>query len=299
MKYRFVPKPIYLVLAFIAFFHHTSIAQVGIGTVTPNGILDVYNETQGVVLPKLVLTDTYIAVPAINPNTGGNDIPTGTVVYNTNATNHGAIAGISDDVTPGIYVWDGTLWLPQFTRKHYTLYEQSVQDIRTQSYEGERTINGINGQSFTANYTGSYKIEVNANFGGGQVKIPARTQGQYREGRLNVSRMYGDFKLSFNGSDYIIPAHSTSLAYSDSNGNGNQSTTNFFGIWKQWTVITYVQLVAGTSYTIDFTFDQDNAKGFLSEGNNDDNDTTSFDGGDGHVGFDIPCTVEFTFIGEQ
>ena len=82
-------------------------AQVGIGTTTPAGALDL-NPTvatnYGFVTPRVALTATNSQAPVVNPQTGV--IPAGTVVYNT------ATAGVSpNNVGPGLYYWDGAKWI--------------------------------------------------------------------------------------------------------------------------------------------------------------------------------------------
>lgn len=72
-------------------------AQVGIGTTTPSGALDVTSTTDGMLIPRVSLTATNITT-----------VTTPTVselVYNTNTT------GGANGVSPGFYYWDGTLWV--------------------------------------------------------------------------------------------------------------------------------------------------------------------------------------------
>ncbi len=85
----------------------SSNAQVGIGTTTSAGALDL-NPTvatnYGLVTPRVALTSTLLQAPVVNPQTGV--IPAGTVVYNT------ATAGTSpDNVGPGLYYWNGAKWI--------------------------------------------------------------------------------------------------------------------------------------------------------------------------------------------
>ena len=82
-------------------------AQVGIGTTTPAGALDL-NPTvatnYGFVAPRVALTSTILQAPVVNPQTGA--IPAGTVVYNT------ATAGTApNNVGPGLYYWNGSKWI--------------------------------------------------------------------------------------------------------------------------------------------------------------------------------------------
>lgn len=98
-------------------FSTLSFAQVGIGNTTPNGALDISSslpspstQKAGLVPPIVELTatnstaTTTSGVSVINPNTSGVPL-TGTIVYNT----YTSLAG-ANQVTPGYYYYNGTLW---------------------------------------------------------------------------------------------------------------------------------------------------------------------------------------------
>lgn len=89
-------KNLYLSIAlFVTLF--TS-AQVGVGTTTPNGALDVTSTIDGMLIPRVALSATNIAT-----------VSTPTVselVYNTFTSAVGP-----NQVTPGFYYWNGTLWV--------------------------------------------------------------------------------------------------------------------------------------------------------------------------------------------
>jgi hypothetical protein len=82
-----------------------STAQVGVGTTTPNGALDITSTTNGLLPPRIVLTATNVSAPVVNPNGGGVPIA-GTLVWNTNTA-----GTIPNNVAPGMYYWDGTRWI--------------------------------------------------------------------------------------------------------------------------------------------------------------------------------------------
>lgn len=80
------------------------ISQVGIGTTTPNGALDINSNNQGLLTPRIALTATNIELPVINPV--GGTLASGTLVYNT------ATSGTApNNVIPGYYYWNGTQWV--------------------------------------------------------------------------------------------------------------------------------------------------------------------------------------------
>ena len=86
------------------FISSNASAQVGIGTTTPRGALDISSSTNGFVPPQVALTSVNVAAPIVNPQ--GGILASGTIVYNT------AIAGSSpNNVTPGYYFWDGSVWI--------------------------------------------------------------------------------------------------------------------------------------------------------------------------------------------
>ena len=94
------------VLFFVAtlFISVNMTAQVGVGTTTPAGALDVNSTTNGFIPPRVALTATNVAAPVVNPQ--GGALVAGTIVWNT------ATAGsMPNNVAPGLYYWDGTRWV--------------------------------------------------------------------------------------------------------------------------------------------------------------------------------------------
>lgn len=99
-------KKNYLLFTILSTFFCFS--QVGVGTTTPRGALDVSSNTQGLIPPQVALTATNIQAPVVNPQ--GGALPNGTLVWNINT------AGvIPNNVSPGLYYWldtDGAGPLP-------------------------------------------------------------------------------------------------------------------------------------------------------------------------------------------
>lgn len=90
-----------------AFCIATSIglAQIGVGTTTPEGALDISSTTAGLVPPRVQLVDINDATTVTNPNGGGAPVA-GTFVWNN------GISGVSpNNVAAGLYYWDGSRWV--------------------------------------------------------------------------------------------------------------------------------------------------------------------------------------------
>ena len=251
-----------------------SYAQVGINTKTPNGILDISNTTQGFVYPNVALTITTDEAPVINPN--GASLVVGTVVYNTNTTSTGSVT----DVHPGVYVWDGSEWTIHFKKRQAEIFEQTS-SLRTESnFAGDwQDIPGIgvsDSKTFSAKYSGLYKIEIKTNFGGGDM---------IDNGDTNVAPEEGEFRFTFDGTSYTFSTKS----YSTYNANVNGGTY-YSDIWKESYITLYLNLTATATYSFYLEFDQFNADGFVSSGNSGN--------GRGYIGTDIPCFIEITYIDE-
>ena len=74
-------------------------SQVGIGTTSPTGALDINSSTNGLVIPRVALTAKNIAAPVVNPQ--GGVLTNGTMIYNTTT------AGVApNNVSPGFYYWN-------------------------------------------------------------------------------------------------------------------------------------------------------------------------------------------------
>jgi subtilisin-like proprotein convertase family protein len=76
-------------------------AQIGIGTVTPEGALDIHSVNGGVLFPRLNIIDLTNSSPVSNPK-GGN-LANGTLIWNNTLDN-------TKTILPGIHYWNNNKW---------------------------------------------------------------------------------------------------------------------------------------------------------------------------------------------
>ncbi|MEC4004121.1 tail fiber domain-containing protein [Flavobacterium sp. SUN052] len=82
----------------------TTSTNIGVGTTSPNGVLDITSNKNGVLIPRIALTSATAALPVVNPQ--GGLLDTSTLIYNI------ATSGASpNNVYPGFYYWNGTKWI--------------------------------------------------------------------------------------------------------------------------------------------------------------------------------------------
>lgn len=92
-------KKKYIILVFLTFlFENFVFSQVGIGTNAPNGALDITSTNDGLLVPRVVLSATNVAT-VVTPTVSE-------LVYNTSTSAVGP-----NQVTPGFYYWNGSLWV--------------------------------------------------------------------------------------------------------------------------------------------------------------------------------------------
>jgi len=94
----------YMKLLFVFIFLN-GIAQVGIGTTTPQGALDIQSNNSGFLVPRISLNSTLDAATVINPS--GSPLVDGTLIYNVSTAGTGSTA-----VVPGFYYWNSSQWMP-------------------------------------------------------------------------------------------------------------------------------------------------------------------------------------------
>jgi len=264
----------------------STMAQVSISngtpTTAPRGLVDMQNSTAGIVYPRFALTSRVVEAPVQNPDGSGNLIP-GTVVYNTNTTTNGA-----NDVSPGIYAWDGSEWRTQFIKEDSEIVEQSSLGQRvvtgSTSYPTPSSewvdVNGLGaGSSFTPKYTGKYRIKANANFGAGEIDPNLSYT-------TSMATTEGNFRITLGGVPYVIYTHSYSVYNADIGGG-----TYFEQFRHDSSLTVYVDLVAGVPFNYQFEIDVFVADNFVNNGNSGT--------GRAYVGVGLPCTIEFTYVDEN
>ena len=273
------------------------IAQIGIGTTTSEGAIDVAGVSSGLLFPRVALSSTLDISTVVNPN-GGN-LAAGTTVFNTNNSSLG-----TNDVQLGVYTFDGTRWQPQFSREDYALYKQTGGCFRAPiqsgalEYATAKRLDGLIEEIFTPKYSGMYRIEVKTNFGAG--KIEDFTTGS--ESYISLATCEGAFffKLEGNGRIMINPESSSydyeqgwsyTHAYSAENDNDPASrSAESYNVPHYATLVYYKPLIAGVPYTFNLRHKAvTGAAVFQNAGVSGE--------GMGHIGHDIPCSVEFEFLG--
>lgn len=232
------------------FISNIAFAQVGINTTDPKGVIDFNSTTLGVVYPNVALVATNDPSPVVNPQ--GGPIVEGTVVYNTNTTN----TGLTTDIYPGIYVWNGSEWVVHYKKRQSALFNQTAL-LRTEAnFVGDwQDVPGLgiaDAKTFTAKYSGLYRIEVKTNFAGGRTETNSS---------IFVSMASGQFRFVFDGTAY--PFETTAFSAFSSYIN---SGTYYEGIWKESYETNYVNLIAGQTYPFSLCFDAYDAPGFLGNG---------------------------------
>jgi len=255
-------------ISIFCMFSLGTVAQVGIGTSTPNGILDVTSSTNGVVFPRVVLTAANNPLPVVNPN--GGVLALGTTVYNTTATTPPTA---TNNLYEGFYFWNGTRWIPQFELEESQIFEQTSVGQRVPNTP--QNITGLTNRTFIPKYSGMYKIEVIMDYGGGQLNNPP-------SGNIHIIPAQANFNFTFNGTSttkYINVLSAINL------GNAAPHIVN---VYKRPTIIMYMLLTAGTSYPFNLSITQIAGNGFVNGG--------ASGTGMGYVGSNGPCSVEFTFV---
>tara|TARA_R100000306_G_C4357049_1_gene133276 strand:- start:230 stop:1117 length:888 start_codon:yes stop_codon:yes gene_type:complete len=276
--------------------NHSAHAQIGIGTTAPEGALHLNTDSEGFVIPAVALTARNLSGPVLNPN--GAPLVEGTVVYNTSKTKLA-----NNNVFPGIYAWSGTQWNPQFKMEDYKQFLQTggcqrttiKQQYSTPSPNNADNVSGLTNRIFTPKYSGMYKVEVKTNFAAGKVRNFAGS-----EDNISLATMEGAFFFRISGSGVNINPSSGTFDYKKgwmyTHSYGALNTMETPSIESHTVphfegVVHYLHLLAGENYTFSLTNCTITGDQFFVN-NGDTGD------GQGHIGHDQPCSVEFTFIGD-
>ncbi len=92
-------KSIFLTILISLLGNSNCVAQVGIGTTVPSGALDITSVDEGILIPRVALSATNVAT-VLTPTVSE-------LVYNTFTSALGP-----NQVAPGFYYWNGTIWVP-------------------------------------------------------------------------------------------------------------------------------------------------------------------------------------------
>jgi hypothetical protein len=203
----------------------TSFAQVGIGTTTPNGALDITSTNEGLLIPRIALENTItatVATPTISE-----------MVYNTFTSAVGP-----NQVTPGFYYWDGAKWVQQLSNSFTQTFTQtSSNGINTAgSYVN---INGLTANSFVAPYSGNYQFIFLGYLGAGRLT----------GGGTTIGVTEGNFRFTVNGVDNIKYLHSETFKL------GGGGKTEFYQLFNEITIIVNVTLVSGATCNLNVSYD--------------------------------------------
>ena len=292
---KIIGKRLVVALFFCTVIFQPTQGQIGIGTTKPEGTLHLKSNSEGFIIPRVALNAKNIESPVINPN-GGNLVE-GTIVYNTSKTKLGA-----NDLFPGIYAWSGTQWNPQFKMDDYQKFTQSPLDQRTiirQNYSTPRpdqadNVDGLTNQIFKPKYSGTYKIEVKTNIAAGKINDFTSLDN------ISLATMEGAFFFKMAGPGVNInPASGTydyqkGWMYTHSYSSHSQSeipAIESYAVPHFQAVVHYVYVLADETYIF-------NLSNCIITGH--DYFVNNGDTGEGqdHIGHDIPCTIEFTYIGD-
>ncbi len=267
-------------LCFLNFFVLGCWCQVGIQSLSPKGALDIGSTNTGLVYPTVSLADINTQTVS-NPN--GPNLIAGTIVYNTNSSGTG-----DGSVYPGLYFWNGSKWVPQFSKRDNKLYFQNA-NRRTRSESGYQPI-GFDSNSFIPKYNGKYRVLVTVHYGGGEVDNPTTPQF------TNFVSEEGIFRFTFKGNTTSFTLKSFSGKNNDKLFKGGTGAAQkvYNNQYNQCSYIIEETLVANTAYTFSLTFNQEDAPGFLDDG------IGSSTEGRGYIfqNDNLKCTVELNYIGE-
>lgn len=195
------------------------LGQVGIGTTTPNGALEISSTNQGLIIPRVSLIASNVSQPVINPN--GSQLLSGTMVYNT------ATAGTSpNNVIPGFYFWDGSKWLRVTSQATTSNTDWSLTG-NTGTTAGTNFIGTLDATDLVTKTDNAERMRITATGNVGIGTNSPITELQVNGGATNKNG------ISVRGNadwDALTLAHDGSVAYINASGveNGIAIRTNDF-----------------------------------------------------------------------
>ena len=215
-------------------------SQVGVGTTTPRAALEINSTSNGFLTPQIALSITTASAPVLNPT--GAALLAGTIVYNTATVN---------DVTPGYYYWNGSIWVRMAagaaaTSPHNTLdsaYDEggagAGRMITTDSGPVEITNAGTNvtALKLTTNVANSYAIYADQNSTGTTIRATNSYTGSNAfstiQGRNNTSNNSAGGILGLaGGAGFGVVGQTDATSTSRAGVYGiNARTTGGHGVW--------------------------------------------------------------------
>lgn len=276
-------------------FGLSAFAQVGIGTTTPRGALDINSSTSGLVLPTVTLTASNVEAPVTNPQTGA--LAAGTMVFN-NGTSTIPVFNAGNGVSPGIYYWDGSRWISQFHKKFFKTFTQTA-ELRVDTDPGEfKPIVGLNAQTFIAPYDGTYQVLF---FGylGAEQPLDYTTNLYFIDdisGYAAVGLVEGVFRLRINdgisNNNFRKYMHAESFYRSSDGANGSGGTT-YYLLYNEVSIIATVSLTAGATCTISASYSPDASDNINSVG------VFEHNVGETDLNLGNLCNVHVTYLGKD
>lgn len=251
-----------LLTLIIGLFISTVSAQVGIGTTSPNGALDVTSTNNGLLIPRIALSATNVST-VLTPTTSE-------LVYNTFTSAVGP-----NQVTPGFYYWNGSLWvrLNAAANSDWALTGNSgttagtnfvgttdAQDLRFKTNSTDRlNISNTNGQiqSYYAGTAATPAYSWNSDSDTGMYRIAANTLGLGVNGveKVRIANTEAVVNEQSNNYDFRIETDNNQYGlFSDASQDAIifGSAGNLFDDGVSFTAVT-----SGYSNTINYVADFD------------------------------------------
>jgi hypothetical protein len=186
-------KTLKIIILYFLLFHYginTIYSQVGIGTTNPQASLDINSTTDGLLIPRVALSATNVAT-VITPTISE-------MVYNTFTSAVGP-----NQVTPGYYYWNGSLWASMLTANPIKMFsgtytppvvsDTTTKNLLTLLQSGGWVVNLIGGgnwqqrftiantNTFSLSGTNSMVIPINADVNTGSSIVANRVDIIYQK----------------------------------------------------------------------------------------------------------------------